>query len=88
MKIELIKTKGIAISVIAFPVMMLTGFLMQPSLSRLEAQQTIEQLVGRFHNQPVYYIGYLIVMFAVPAIMIALISFMNVLQGKGKRFGF
>ena len=54
MKIESIKTKGIAISVIAFSVMMLTGFLMQSSLSRIEAQQTIEQLVGRFHNQPVY----------------------------------
>jgi hypothetical protein len=88
MKIESIKIKGFAISIIAFPLMLLTGFLMHPNLLKLEALQTIEQLVGRFHNQPKYHIGHLIVMFAVPVIMIALISFMNVLQGKGKQLGF
>jgi len=88
MKIESIKKKGFAISVIAFPVMLLTGFLMHPHLLKLEAMQTVEQLFGRFHNQPVYHIGHLIVMFAVPVIMIALISFMNVLQGTAKKLGF
>lgn len=88
MKIETIKKYGFAISVIAFPIMLLTGFLMHPNLLKLEALQTVEQLVGRFHNQPIYHIGHLIVMFAVPVIMIALISFMNVLQDKGKRLGF
>jgi hypothetical protein len=88
MKIETIKKKGFAVSIIAFPVMLLTGFLMHPNLLKLEALQTVKQLVGRFHNQPIYHIGHLIVMFAVPVIMIALISFMNVLQGKGKQLGF
>jgi hypothetical protein len=88
MKIESIKMKGFAISLIAFPVMLLAGFLMHPNLLRMEALQTVEQLVGRFHNQPVYHIGHLIVMFTVPVIMIALISSMNVLQGKGKQLGF
>ncbi len=88
MKIETIKIKGFAISVIVFPVMLLVGFIMHPDLLKLEALQTVDQLVGRFHNQPVYHIGHFIVMFAVPVIMISLISFMNVLQGKGKRLGF
>ena len=88
MKIESIKTKGFAISLIAFPVMLFAGFLMHPNLLKLEALQTVEQLVGRFHNQPIFHIGHLIVMFAVPVIIIALISIMNVLQGKGKRLGF
>jgi hypothetical protein len=88
MKIETIKKKGFAISVIAFPVMLLTGFIMHPDLQKMEALQTVEQLVGRFHNQPIYHIGHLIVMFAVPVIMISLISFMNVLQGTGKLLGF
>ena len=88
MKIESIKTKSFAISLIAFPVMLLTGFLMHPNLLKLEPLQTVEQLVGRFHNQSMFHIGHLIVMFAVPVIMIALTNFMNVLQGKGKRFGF
>ena len=88
MKIETIKKKGFAISLIIFPVMLLVGFLMHPNLLRLEALQTVEQLVGRFHNQPLYHFGHLIVMFAVPVIMIMLIGSMNLLQGKGKRAGF
>jgi hypothetical protein len=88
MKIESIKTKGFAISLIAFPLMLFAGFIMHPNLLKLEALQTVEQLVGRFHNQPMFHIGHLIVMFAVPVIIIALVSIMNVLQGKGKRLGF
>lgn len=88
MKIEEIKKKSFAVSVIAFPVMLLVGFLMHPNLLKLEALHTVEQLVGRFHNQSIFHIGHLIVMFAVPVIMIALTSIMNVLQGKGKGPGF
>lgn len=88
MKIETIKKKGFAISVIAFPVMLLTGFLMHPHLLRLEALQTVDQLVARFHHQPVYHIGHLIVMFAVPVIMITMVGIINVLQGVGKQLGF
>lgn len=88
MKIKNIKKNGFAISVIAFPIMLLTGFLMHPNLLKLEALQTVEQLVGRFRHQTIYHYGHLMVMFTVPVIMIALISSMNVLQGKGKRLGF
>jgi hypothetical protein len=88
MKIETIKKKGFALSLILFPVMLLAGFLMHPNLLKFEALQTVEQLVGRFHNQPLYHIGHFIVMFTVPVIMISLISIMNLLQGKGKRLGF
>ena len=88
MKIDTIKKKSFAVSIIAFPVMLLAGFVMHPNLLKLEALQTVEQLVRRFHNQPIFHIGHLIVMFAVPVIMIALINIMNVLQGNGKRLGF
>lgn len=88
MKIEIIKRKGFAISIIAFPAMLLTGFLMHPNLLKMEALHTVEQLVGRFHNQSIYHIGHFIVMFSVPVILIAMISIMNVLQGKGKQLGF
>ncbi len=88
MKLESIKTKGFAISLIAFPLMLLIGFLMHPNLQKLEPLQTVEQLVGRFHNQPIYHIGHFIVMFAVPVIMIILNNFMKILRGRGKYFGF
>ena len=88
MKIETIKKRGFAISLIAFPVMLLAGFLMHPNILKMETLQTVEQLVGRFHKKPVYHIGHLIVMFAVPVIIIATVSIMNILQGRGKRLGF
>lgn len=88
MKIETIKKKGFAISIIAFPLMLLAGFLMHPNLLRLEPLQTVEQLVGRFHRQPMYHIGHFIVMFSVPVIMTMLYGTMNILQGKGKLLGF
>ncbi len=88
MKIEKIKKIGFGVSIIAFPVMLLSGFLMHPDLFKAVPLQTVEQLVGRFHNQPMYHIGHLIVMFAVPVIIIALVSIMNVVQGKGKQLGF
>lgn len=88
MKIEVIKKRSFGISLILFPIMLLTGFIMHPNLLKLEALQTVEQLVPRFHNEPMYHIGHLIVMFAVPVIMIALLNFMQVLNGKGKQFGF
>ena len=88
MKIETIRRKGFAISIIVFPLMLLTGFLLHPNLLSLEPLETVEQLVSRFHNQSIYHIGHLIVMFAVPIIMISQISIMNLLQGKGKRLGF
>lgn len=88
MKIDTLKKRGFAISVIAFPLMLLTGFIMHPNLLKLEPLNTVEQLVNRFHNQPVYHIGHLIVMFSVPVIMINLISTMNLLQRRGKQLGF
>ncbi|MHC1778854.1 MAG: hypothetical protein AB9922_01285 [Bacteroidales bacterium] len=88
MKIEIIKKRSFGISLILFPIMLLTGFMMHPDLLKLEALQTVEQLVLRFHNEPMYHIGHLIVMFAVPVIMIALLNFMQVLNGEGKQFGF
>jgi len=88
MKIEIIKNKGFGLSLIVFPLMLLAGFLMHPNLLKMEPLSTVEQLVARFHNKPMYHIGHFIVMFAVPVIMIALISTMNVLQGKGKQQGF
>ena len=88
MKIETIKKQGFAISLIAFPLMLLIGFIMHPNLLKMEALQTVEQLVARFHHQPMYHIGHFIVMLAVPVIMIMLNGSINVLQGNGRQLGF
>ena len=86
--IETIKNKGFALSIIVYPLMLFIGFVTHPNLLAMEPLQTVEQLVGRFHNNPMYHIGHLIVTFAVPVMIVYFIGCMNLLQGKGKKYGF
>lgn len=88
MKIETIKRKAFGVSLIATPVLLFIGFSLHPHLFRMEPLETVEQLVGRFHNNPVYHIGHLIVTFTVPVIMIYVFGIMSLLQSKGKVYGF
>jgi hypothetical protein len=88
MNIETIKRKGYALSIIIYPLMLFIGFVTHPNLLAMEPLQTVEQLVGRFHNNPMYHIGHLIVTFAVPVMIVYFIGTMNLLQGKGKKYGF
>ena len=88
MNIETLKQKGYALSIIVYPLMLFIGFVTHPNLLAMEPLHTVEQLVSRFHNNPMYHIGHLIVTFAVPVIIIYFIGTMNVLQGKGKKYGF
>jgi len=86
--LETVKKRGFDFSIILFPLMLLTGFLMHPNLLEMKPLQTAEQLVERFHNNAIYHIGHLIVLFAVPFIIIVMVGIMNLLQGKGKKLGF
>jgi hypothetical protein len=86
--IEILKKKGFAWSIIIFPIMLLIGFLMHPNILKMEGIRTAQQLVERFHNNNLFHIGHLIVMFTVPIIIVSMVGIMNLLQGKGKRFGF
>lgn len=88
MNIENIKKKSFALSIIVYPVMLFIGFVTHPNLFAMEPLQTVEQLVSRFHNNPMYHIGHLIVTFSVPVIIVYFIGVMNLLQGKGKAMGF
>ena len=88
MKIENIKKKSFALSIMLYPLMLFIGFVTHPNLLAMEPLQTVEQLVNRFHNNSMYHIGHLIVTFAVPVIIIYFIGVMNLLQGKGKILGF
>ncbi len=85
---EQIRTKGFALSLLIFPIMLLTGFLMHPHLLQMKMVFTAQDLVERFHNNAYYHIGHLIVMFSVPLIIISMVGIMNMLQHKGKNWGF
>ncbi len=88
MKIETVKKKSFAVSLIVYPVMLFIGFVTHPNLIAMEPLQTVEQLVSRFHNNAMYHFGHMIVTFSVPVIIVYFIGVMNLLQGKGKAFGF
>lgn len=86
--IEVIRQKGFALSIILYPLMLFIGFVTHPNLLAMEPLFTVEQLVNRFHNNPMYHYGHLIVTFTVPVTIIYFIGTMNLLQGKGKKYGF
>lgn len=88
MKIETIKSKGFAVSVILFPLMLLTGFLMHPDLLEMKMLHTAQDLVDRFHNHSFYHIGHFIVMMAVPLIIVVMVGIINMLQKKGRKYAF
>ncbi|MCD8030894.1 MAG: hypothetical protein LUF85_08785 [Bacteroides sp.] len=88
MKIETIQSKGFALSIILFPIMLFIGFLMHPDLIGMKTLNTAQDLADRFHNNSLYHIGHFIVMIAVPFIITGMIGIMNRLQGKGKKYGF
>lgn len=88
MKIETIKSKGFAVSVLLFPLMLLAGFLMHPDLLEMKMLHTAQDLVDRFHNNQLYHIGHFIVMMAVPLIIVAMVGIMNRVQGKGRKYAF
>lgn len=86
--IKTLKQKSFATSIIIYPLMLFIGFITHPNLLKMEPLFTVEQLVSRFHNNPMYHIGHLIVTFAVPVIIVFMVGTMNLLQGKGKKYGF
>lgn len=85
---EQVKRKGLALSLMLFPIMLLAGFLMHPHLEQMKMIFTAQDLVERFHNNPYYHIGHSIVMFSVPFIIVSMIGIMNRLQSSGKNWGF
>lgn len=85
---EQIRTRGFYLSIILFPIMLFIGFILHPDLLEMKMLVTAQDLVDRFHNNPQYHIGHLVVMLAVPLIIIVMVGSMNMLQGKGKAWGF
>ncbi len=86
--IETIRQKSFALAIIFYPLMLFIGFVTHPNLLAMEPLFTVEQLVSRFHNNPMYHIGHLIVTFAVPVLIVYFVGTMNLLQSEGKKYGF
>lgn len=86
--IKNIRQKSFALSIIFYPLMLFIGFVTHPNLLAMEPLFTVDQLVSRFHNNPMYHYGHLIVTFTVPVIIVYFIGTMNFLKQKGRIYGF
>lgn len=75
------------VSILTFPVLLLIGFLLHPDITSFELVRTPEQLVNNFRHNTIWHIGHLIVSFAIPFIIFSIMHFMNILKGKGLRYG-
>lgn len=75
------------VSILAFPIMLLVGFLLHPDLMSFEIVRTPEQLANNFRGSTIWHIGHLVVAFAIPFIIFAVMHFMNILKEKGLWYG-
>ena len=75
------------ISILAFPAMLLVGFLLHPDIMSFQIVHTPEQLVNNFRGNTIWHVGHLIVAFAIPFIIFAVMHFMNILRDKGLWYG-
>ena len=67
------------VSILVFPMLMLIGFLLHPDITSFEMVHTPDQLVKTFRHNPMWHIGHLIVVFAIPFIIFSIMHFMNLL---------
>jgi len=76
------------LSIILFPVLLFIGFILHPNFFHLNIITTSVQLANRFRHSLLFHLSHLIVTMAIPFIIIAIICFMEKLDGPGIRFGF
>jgi hypothetical protein len=75
-------------STIAFPFMLLAGFLMHPDLLSFEVTTTAAQLAANFHRSALFHYGHLIVALAVFPIIVTHVAIAERTRGRGASLAF
>ena len=75
------------IATIAFPVLLLTGFLLHPHLLSPHLTLTAENLITKFRHQTAFHVGHLIVFAAVPFIIVSVSYVTTMLKAAGRVYG-
>jgi hypothetical protein len=75
------------VATIAFPVLLLVGFVLHPHLFSPRLTMTAADLVAKFQHNPAFHVGHLIVLAAVPFIILSLSSITVRLTGAGRTYG-
>lgn len=86
--IDTLKRMGTGLCIILFPVMLLLGFLSHPDLLSLELTKDVTSWTTEWRGNFMFHLGHLLVLFAVPPIVVAVLRFMSLARERGAWFGF
>lgn len=71
------------VSIVAFPVLLFLGFVSHPNLFSLSTVADIDSWIAEWRGNFSFHFGHLLVLFAVPFVILAVVRFMSVTQGRG-----
>ena len=83
-----IKRKGIGLSIIVFPIMLLLGFVSHPNIFSFEIITNASEWQAEWRGNFLFHFGHMLVLFAVPLIIVSSVRFMSLLKGSGEWLGF
>lgn len=86
--IERVKRIGTGASFIAFPLMLLSGFLLHPNLSSFATVTEAQAWAAEFRGSFAFHFGHLLVLLSVPLIIVAGLRCMQLATGRGAWLGF
>lgn len=83
-----VKRIGVALALIAYPVVAGIAFAAHPNLLSLSVRHTIQDRIAEFHNNQVLHVAHALMLLAVPLLIIIALHFMNVLRTRQAWWGF
>jgi hypothetical protein len=86
--IDQIKKTGAGLSIIILPVMLWFGFVLHPNIASFERITTATGWIPEWRGNFLFHFGHLLVLFAVPLIIVAAVTFMSMMKERGAWFGF
>lgn len=83
-----LKEVGAGLCIMAFPVMLLIGFVSHPNILSLEMVTDYDAWAAEWRGSLMFHVGHLFVMLAVPLIIVACIRITAMLDGPLAWYGF
>jgi hypothetical protein len=75
------------IATIAFPLLLLAGFVLHPHLFSPSLTRTADDLIAKFHHVTAYHLGHMLVFIGVPCMILNFIHTRDILHGAGRVYG-
>lgn len=75
------------LATILFPILLVVGFALHPHLFSPRLTRSADDLIAKFHGQPAFHLGHLLVFAAVPFIILQFMYAQSALRGAGSMYG-